>query len=203
MLHQDEGGIGNWEISHHQSFYREWIRKTFPVDREGLTVLKSILPCWWWKNAVSCKRRSPIPYTTFLNTCNAMKAVRFLVVQLNSEPGSPKPKIQCFASTESGDSSLSDLGQPFPFLATVLCKLIWAQKTHKSWSPTLTCLSWLCFNLVGQSSGNLMRRRSDEGSEAGIWNLSYEGGVQVCLLSQEAYTLHRRSRGHSTKFVNI
>ena len=26
-------------------FYREWIRKSFPVGREGLTVLKSILPC--------------------------------------------------------------------------------------------------------------------------------------------------------------
>jgi len=32
-------------ISQHQFFYREWIRKSFPVDREGLTVLKSILPC--------------------------------------------------------------------------------------------------------------------------------------------------------------
>ena len=36
-------------ISQHQFFYREWIRKSFPVDREGLTVLKSILPCWWWQ----------------------------------------------------------------------------------------------------------------------------------------------------------
>ena len=32
-----------------QSFYRGWIRKSFPVGREGLTVLKSILPCWWWQ----------------------------------------------------------------------------------------------------------------------------------------------------------
>ena len=32
-------------ISQHQFFYRKWIRKSFPVDREGLTVLKSILPC--------------------------------------------------------------------------------------------------------------------------------------------------------------
>ena len=31
--------------------YREWISKYFPVGREGLTVLKSILPCWWWENA--------------------------------------------------------------------------------------------------------------------------------------------------------
>ena len=37
-------------FSHHQFFYREWIRKSFPVDREGLTVLKSILPCWWGEN---------------------------------------------------------------------------------------------------------------------------------------------------------
>ena len=62
MLHQNEGGIGKSipdarEISqyltsfggvgtflHQQSFYMEWIRKSFPVDREGLTVLKSILP---------------------------------------------------------------------------------------------------------------------------------------------------------------
>ena len=36
-------------ISQHQFFYRGWIRKSFPVDREGLTVLKSILPCWWWQ----------------------------------------------------------------------------------------------------------------------------------------------------------
>ena len=40
----------------HQFFYRERIRKSFPVDREGLTVLKSILPCWWWEN-VSTKTR--------------------------------------------------------------------------------------------------------------------------------------------------
>ena len=36
---------GGRTFSHHQFFYREWIRKSFPVDREGLTVLKSILPC--------------------------------------------------------------------------------------------------------------------------------------------------------------
>ena len=41
------GGVRTF--SHHQSFYREWIRKSFPVNREGLTVLKSILPCWWWE----------------------------------------------------------------------------------------------------------------------------------------------------------
>ena len=35
---------------HHHSFDREWIMKSFPVGREGLTALKSILPCWWWKN---------------------------------------------------------------------------------------------------------------------------------------------------------
>ena len=29
-------------ISHNQFFYREWIRKSFPVGSEGLTVLKSI-----------------------------------------------------------------------------------------------------------------------------------------------------------------
>ena len=28
-----------------------WIRKSIPVHRVGLTVLKSILPCWWWENA--------------------------------------------------------------------------------------------------------------------------------------------------------
>ena len=28
-----------------------WIRKSIPVSREGLTVLKSILPCWGWENA--------------------------------------------------------------------------------------------------------------------------------------------------------
>ena len=27
-----------------------WIRKSIPVDREGLTVLKSTLPCWGWEN---------------------------------------------------------------------------------------------------------------------------------------------------------
>ena len=26
-----------------------WIRKSIPVGREGLTVLKSILPCRWWE----------------------------------------------------------------------------------------------------------------------------------------------------------
>ena len=36
-------------ISQHQFFYREWIRNSFPVDREGLPVVKSILPCWWWQ----------------------------------------------------------------------------------------------------------------------------------------------------------
>ena len=35
---------GAQTFSDHQFFYREWIRKSFPVDREGLTVLKSILP---------------------------------------------------------------------------------------------------------------------------------------------------------------
>ena len=30
---------------HHQSFHRECIRKSFPIDREGLTVLNPILPC--------------------------------------------------------------------------------------------------------------------------------------------------------------
>ena len=44
---------GGRTFSHHQFFYREWIRKSFPVDREGLTVLKSILPCWWWENGKS------------------------------------------------------------------------------------------------------------------------------------------------------
>ena len=38
-------------FSQPKSFYREWIRKSFPVDREGLTVLKSILPCWWWEDS--------------------------------------------------------------------------------------------------------------------------------------------------------
>ena len=37
------GGVRTF--SQHQFFYREWIRKSFPVGREGLTVLKSILPC--------------------------------------------------------------------------------------------------------------------------------------------------------------
>ena len=37
------GGVRTF--SHHQFFCREWIRKSFPVDREGLIVLKSILPC--------------------------------------------------------------------------------------------------------------------------------------------------------------
>ena len=30
----------------HKSFYREWIGKSFPMDREGLTVFKSIFSCW-------------------------------------------------------------------------------------------------------------------------------------------------------------
>ena len=34
---------------------------------------------------------------------------------------------------ECGDRILSDLVQPYPFLATVLCKLIVAQETSKSW----------------------------------------------------------------------
>ena len=38
-------------LCHHQSFYREWIRKSFHVGREGL--LKWILPCWWWENDCS------------------------------------------------------------------------------------------------------------------------------------------------------
>ena len=37
------GGVRTF--SQQQFFYREWIRKSFPVDREGLTVLKSVLPC--------------------------------------------------------------------------------------------------------------------------------------------------------------
>ena len=37
-------------FTHHQSFHREWISKSFPVEREGLTVLKSTLPCWWQEN---------------------------------------------------------------------------------------------------------------------------------------------------------
>jgi len=37
------GGVRTF--SYHQTFYREWISKSFPADREGLTVLKSILPC--------------------------------------------------------------------------------------------------------------------------------------------------------------
>ena len=37
------GGVRTF--SQHLFFYREWIRKSFPVGREGLTVLKSILPC--------------------------------------------------------------------------------------------------------------------------------------------------------------
>ena len=36
--------VGCVHSSHHQSFPRGWIRKSFPVDREGLTVLNSILP---------------------------------------------------------------------------------------------------------------------------------------------------------------
>ena len=69
VLHQTEGGIGksipdtreiSWDPRDFQSFggvltfshhhHREWIRKSFPVDREGLTVLKSILLCWCWEN---------------------------------------------------------------------------------------------------------------------------------------------------------
>ena len=63
-------------ISQHQFFYREWIRKSFPVDREGLTVLKSILPCWWWQIVKStnaqcvhcsvlfpCSKKSPVANT--------------------------------------------------------------------------------------------------------------------------------------------
>ena len=34
---------------------------------------------------------------------------------------------------ECGDRILSDLVRPYPFLATVLCKLIVAQETSKSW----------------------------------------------------------------------
>ena len=34
------GGVRTF--SHHQSFCREWIRKSFPVDREGLTTLVKI-----------------------------------------------------------------------------------------------------------------------------------------------------------------
>jgi len=46
VLHQYLPSFGGARtISQHQFFYREWIRKSFPVDREGLTVFKSILPC--------------------------------------------------------------------------------------------------------------------------------------------------------------
>ena len=34
-------------------FLQGWIRKSFPVGRAGLTVLKSILLCWWCKNALT------------------------------------------------------------------------------------------------------------------------------------------------------
>ena len=36
------GGVRTF--SHHQSFYRGWIRKSFPVDTDVLTVLESIFP---------------------------------------------------------------------------------------------------------------------------------------------------------------
>ena len=40
-----------------------WIRKSIPLDREGLTVLKSILPCWGWENALW--KVSPESFKTF------------------------------------------------------------------------------------------------------------------------------------------
>ena len=50
------GGVRTF--SRHHFFYKEWIRKSFPVGREGLTVLKSTLPCWWWEIAVSLSTNS-------------------------------------------------------------------------------------------------------------------------------------------------
>ena len=53
VLHQNERGIG----------------KSIPVDREGLTVLKSTLPCWGWENDISLSPPSPLrppPLAPFL-----------------------------------------------------------------------------------------------------------------------------------------
>ena len=44
------GGVRTF--SQHPFFYREWIRKSFPVGSEGLTVLKPFLPYWWWENEI-------------------------------------------------------------------------------------------------------------------------------------------------------
>ena len=43
---------GERTFSHHQAFPRDWIRKSFLVGWLVLTVLKSILPGWWWENAI-------------------------------------------------------------------------------------------------------------------------------------------------------
>ena len=51
-------------FSQHQFFYREWIRKYFPVVREGLTVLKSLLPCWWENAQYSFNVRRDLLWTS-------------------------------------------------------------------------------------------------------------------------------------------
>ena len=40
--------VGWGHSPHHQLLFR----KSIPLGREGLTVLKSILPCWGWKNGL-------------------------------------------------------------------------------------------------------------------------------------------------------
>ena len=44
VLHQNKGGIGK-SIPDDKDISRDLIGKSFPVDREGLTVLNPILPC--------------------------------------------------------------------------------------------------------------------------------------------------------------
>ena len=75
------GGVRTF--SHHQSFYREWIRKSFPVDTEGLTVLKSILPCWWWENALCC------PFKCFQYLRDVSAQARWSQININCQPSCP------------------------------------------------------------------------------------------------------------------
>ena len=64
-----------------------WIRKSFPVNREGLTVLKSILHCWWWQ----------IAQLKFLSHTKGSRPNFFLgklgILSQTAWPPSPSPNV--------------------------------------------------------------------------------------------------------------
>ena len=96
-----------------------WIRKSTPMGREGLTVLKSILPCWGWENDIGPQMGSVMIFFFDCKACSLPAAcTRYLSQTFPLTHSRNAPLItRPLAGKQSEITSFKEILWPLPFIA--------------------------------------------------------------------------------------